>query len=86
MTFGLSEEQEMLKTAARDFLTNECPRTHVREMMDDEVGYSPELWKKMADLIVHHLSYVCPGTFICQKISSCVLKHFLLFTKAKSHI
>ena len=50
MTFGLSEEQEMLKTAARDFLTNECPRTHVREMMDDEVGYSPELWKKIADL------------------------------------
>jgi len=50
MDFGLSEEQEMLKTAARDFLTNECPKTHVRAMMEDELGYSPELWKKMAEL------------------------------------
>ena len=50
MDFGLNEEQEMLKTMARDFFTNECPKTHVREMMDDEKGYSPELWKKMAEL------------------------------------
>ena len=47
---GLKEEQEMLKTMARDFLANECPKTFVRQMMDDEVGHSPELWKKMADL------------------------------------
>ena len=50
MEFSLNEEQEMLKTMARDFLTNECPNTHVREMMDDEIGYSPELWKKMAEV------------------------------------
>ena len=50
MDFGLNEEQEMLKTMARDFFTNECPKTHVKEMMDDEKGYSPELWKKMAEL------------------------------------
>lgn len=50
MEFTLSEEQEMLKTMARDFLATECPRTHVRQMMEDELGYSPELWKKMAEV------------------------------------
>jgi alkylation response protein AidB-like acyl-CoA dehydrogenase len=47
---GLNEEQSMLKTMARDFLATETPKTFVREMMDDEVGHSPELWKKMAEL------------------------------------
>jgi alkylation response protein AidB-like acyl-CoA dehydrogenase len=46
---GLSEQQELLKDAARDFLENECPETLVREMEEDEQGYSPELWGKMAD-------------------------------------
>ena len=50
MEFDLNEEQEMLKTMARDFLENECPKTHVREMMEDEKGYSPELWRKMAEV------------------------------------
>ena len=49
MDFGLGEEQVMLKTSARDFLEKECPKTLVRDMMEDEKGYSPELWKKMAD-------------------------------------
>jgi alkylation response protein AidB-like acyl-CoA dehydrogenase len=46
---GLSEEQELLKNAARDFLEKECPESLVREMEEDEKGYSPELWKKMAE-------------------------------------
>ena len=50
MEFSLNEEQEMLKTMARDFLENECPKTFVREMMDDEDGHSPDLWKKMAEV------------------------------------
>ena len=50
MEFSLNEEQEMLKTMARDFLENECPKTFVREMMDDEAGHSPDLWKKMAEV------------------------------------
>ena len=49
MDLGLSEEQELLKNAARDFLEKECPETLVREMEDDEKGYSPDLWKKMAE-------------------------------------
>jgi len=50
MNFTLSEEQEMLKTMARDFLTDKYPKTLVRELEEDEKGYSPELWKEMADL------------------------------------
>ena len=49
MDLGLSEEQELLKNAARDFLEKECPESLVREMEDDEKGYSPDLWKKMAE-------------------------------------
>jgi len=40
----------MLRTSARDFLTTECPKTLVREIEEDEKGYSPELWQKMAEL------------------------------------
>ncbi len=50
MDLDLTEEQEMLRTMARDFLTKECPKTLVRELEDDEKGYSPDLWRKMADL------------------------------------
>ncbi|MCJ7743247.1 MAG: acyl-CoA/acyl-ACP dehydrogenase [Dehalococcoidales bacterium] len=50
MDFGLSEEQVMLRTSAREFLDKECPKKLVRAMMDDEKGYSAELWKKMADV------------------------------------
>ncbi|TET38426.1 MAG: acyl-CoA dehydrogenase [Dehalococcoidia bacterium] len=50
MNLDFSEEQEMLRTSARDFLTKECPKTLVRELEEDEKGYSPELWRKMAEL------------------------------------
>jgi alkylation response protein AidB-like acyl-CoA dehydrogenase len=46
----LSEEEEILKKSARDFLTDKCPKTLVREMEKDEKGYSPQLWKEIADL------------------------------------
>jgi alkylation response protein AidB-like acyl-CoA dehydrogenase len=50
MDFSLNEEQAMLKTAARDFLEKECPKSLVRQLAKDEKGYSPELWRKMAEL------------------------------------
>ncbi len=50
MDFSLSEEQEMLKKMARDFLEKECPESFVREMEEDDAGYSPEVWRKIADL------------------------------------
>jgi len=50
MDFGFSEEQEMLRQSARQFLETECPMTYVRKMMDDDTGYSEEQWKKMGEL------------------------------------
>jgi alkylation response protein AidB-like acyl-CoA dehydrogenase len=50
MDFALNEEQIMIKTSAREFLDRECQKKFVRQMADDEKGYSPELWAKMADL------------------------------------
>ena len=50
MDFGFSEEQDMLRESARQFLETECPISYVREMMEDPTGYSEEQWKKMADL------------------------------------
>ena len=49
MDLGLTEQQELLKNAAREFLENECPEALVREMEEDERGYSPALWGKMAE-------------------------------------
>lgn len=50
MDLRLSDEQELIKTTAREFLGSECPMAHVRAMEKDSRGYSPELWQKMAEL------------------------------------
>jgi alkylation response protein AidB-like acyl-CoA dehydrogenase len=50
MDFGFSEEQEMLRQSVRDFLGAESPMTYVRQMMEDERGFSDDQWKKMAAL------------------------------------
>jgi len=50
MDLSFSEAQEILRKMARDFLSTECPKTLVRELQDSEKGYSPDLWKKMAEL------------------------------------
>ena len=50
MDLRLTETQELLKKMARDFLSTECPKTMVRELQDSDKGYSPEIWKKMAEL------------------------------------
>ena len=48
MDLGLTEEQELLKNFARDFLTANCTEKLVREMEEDERGYTDELWNGMA--------------------------------------
>ena len=50
MDFGFSEEQDMLRESARDFLVKESPMTYVREMMENDKGYSEDQWQKMAEL------------------------------------
>jgi len=49
MDLGLSEEQELLRNFAREFLEKECPEKLVRDMEEDETGHSLELWKGMAE-------------------------------------
>lgn len=50
MDLSLSETQEMFKRAAREFLAAEFPTSLVRQVERDERGYSPENWRKMAEL------------------------------------
>ena len=49
MDFSLSQSQELLQKSARDFLEKEC-KDNAREMEKTNEGYSPKIWKKMADL------------------------------------
>ena len=50
MDLSLNEPQEMLRKMARDFFMDKCPKSLVREMVEDEKGYPPELWREMAGL------------------------------------
>jgi alkylation response protein AidB-like acyl-CoA dehydrogenase len=48
LDFALNEQQEMMQTLAREFLTSEYPEKVLRAMVKDEKGFTPELWQKMA--------------------------------------
>ncbi len=50
MEVEFTEDQRMLRKATSEFLVTECPKDKVRELEEDEAVYSPELWKKIADL------------------------------------
>jgi len=50
MDFGFSEEQEMMRQSARDFLDRECDIAYVRRVMDGDRGYDDAAWSKMAEL------------------------------------
>ena len=50
MDLGLSEVQQMLKSSAHEFLSQECPLTLVREMEEDPQGYTDALWRQMVGL------------------------------------
>ncbi len=50
MDFAFSEEQEMLRSSARDFLAKECPPALVRRLMEAEDSHEPGLWKKLAGM------------------------------------
>ena len=50
MDFGFSEEQEMLRDAAKRFLADNCPTTYVRKMMADATAHDKDFWKKLVEL------------------------------------
>ena len=50
MNFELSEEQQLLQQTVRQYLDNECPATHVRELFEGDTGFDPALWKGMVEM------------------------------------
>jgi len=50
MDFAFTEEQEILRKMAHDFLAKEFPKTLVREMEEDPIGFRTDVWKGMAEL------------------------------------
>jgi alkylation response protein AidB-like acyl-CoA dehydrogenase len=49
MNFGFSEDQEMIRKSARDFVEGESNLERVRSMREDDLGYSEALWQKIAE-------------------------------------
>lgn len=47
MEFAFNEEQEELRSAARAFLADHSSSEQVREAMQSELGYDPEVWKRI---------------------------------------
>ncbi|MFF5141609.1 acyl-CoA dehydrogenase family protein [Streptomyces sp. NPDC013157] len=50
MNFELSEEQELLREASRDLLSERAPIEHVRAWADRTEDVDPEVWRLTADL------------------------------------
>ena len=50
MDLTLSEEQEILLKSARDFMVEKFPREVIDQIDEGELGYSPEIWKEMAEM------------------------------------
>jgi len=50
MDFNLREETRMLKSNAEKFLKEKAPSSAVKNLLSGEMGFSPALWKEMADL------------------------------------
>jgi alkylation response protein AidB-like acyl-CoA dehydrogenase len=50
MNFGFTEEQELLRAEVRKFLDQNCPLEEVRKLSETPAGFSPDLWRRMAEL------------------------------------
>ncbi|MGH7813649.1 MAG: acyl-CoA dehydrogenase family protein [Candidatus Binataceae bacterium] len=50
MDFGFSEEQEMLRDAAKRFLADNCQSKFVRQAMADDSAHDKAFWKKLVEL------------------------------------
>ncbi len=50
MDFQFTEEQDMLRNFARSFMEDKITKEHVREMETNDLGFSEDLWKEMAEM------------------------------------
>jgi alkylation response protein AidB-like acyl-CoA dehydrogenase len=49
MDFKFTDEQIMIRDTADAFLTETCTSAAVRQVMDTELGYDPQLWRRICD-------------------------------------
>src|SRR5258708_362486 len=50
MDFAFSEEQELLRGQARDFLDKVSPTKEVRRVMETDEGHDPAIYGRMSEL------------------------------------
>ncbi len=50
MNFELSSDQKLLVETVRGFVQRESPPARLRELREDPVGWSPEVWRKMGEM------------------------------------
>ena len=50
MDFDFSEDQVMLRNLARELLSERASVAHVRQMMEDERGYDPAIYRQLLEL------------------------------------
>ena len=50
MHMKLTDEQDQLRDSAARFMDDECTMEFVREIEKGDVGYSPDMWRQMAEL------------------------------------
>jgi len=49
VNFAFTDEQEQLRDFVRSFLEEKSPESAVREQMDTEQGFDPDVWAQMSD-------------------------------------
>ena len=50
MQFAFSEEQELLRSQAREYLTGRFPLDRIAELAESERGWDPATWRELAEL------------------------------------
>ena len=50
MDFAFSTEQEMLRQAARDYLTDRFPIDRVVALAGSDEGWDPKSWRELSEL------------------------------------
>src|SRR3954467_8652951 len=50
MDFAFSEEQELLRAAARDYLTDRYPTDRVVELVESDTGWDPKSWTEITEM------------------------------------
>ncbi len=50
MDLSFNEDQNMIREMVSKFLDKDCSKDKIRKLKDDDMGYDPETWKKMAEL------------------------------------